>query len=206
MRPGKLPFAMIRTTTMWASALSLTAISVALIWTLYRGSLQIRPTEPPKAAEARSSTLAPAAAAHSGGFRNSEAFVQKRAAQPSSGTRQPTPSGGSRVDRSVIGIPFPVSPSVEASCKLTGKIDLCERPHSALAKMTQEPRDEAWAAKTEALIQDEVVSERPAIYTIRNIECRSSICAVEIESPPDAYIAPTYNFLKSNDLVYGIPM
>lgn len=183
---------------MWASALSLIAISVALKWTLFRGSQRIPPTEHSKATEASSSAPARGATAHFGGFRNSEASVQERAAQPSGGTQQPTPLGGFRVDRSVIGIPFPVSPSVEASCKLTGKIDLCERPHSELAKMTQEPRDEAWAAKTEALIQDEVMSERPGVYTIRNIECRSSICAVEIESPPDAYIAPTYAFLNSN--------
>jgi hypothetical protein len=68
-------------------------------------------------------------------------------------------------------------------------------------KMAQEPRDNAWAADTESLIQDEVVSRKPGTYSIRNIECRSSICAAEVASLSNGYVGETYDFLHTNDLV-----
>jgi hypothetical protein len=70
--------------------------------------------------------------------------------------------------------------------------------------MAQEPRNIACAHNTEALIQGEVLSEGPGIYSIRNIECRSSICAVEVESTADAYISASNKFLTDNDLIDGL--
>lgn len=116
---------------------------------------------------------------------------------------QSSPLPSTRIDKSVIGIAFPVSPSVDASCKRKN-IDLCERQHHALVEMAMEPRDEAWATRTEVLIQDEVQSQGSGTYSIRNIECRSSICAIEVQSPSGAYVGATYDFLVSNNLVDGL--
>jgi hypothetical protein len=84
--------------------------------------------------------------------------------------------------------------------------DLCERQHNRLAEMAKEPRDLAWAAKTESLIQDEVLSLSPGDYSIRNIECRSSICAVEIESVSSWYSAASIKFEDATGLVDGLRM
>ena len=70
--------------------------------------------------------------------------------------------------------------------------------------MAQEARDEVWATKTETLIQDEVMTQGSEIFSIRNIECRSSICAVEVQSSADAYVGASYNFLAINHLVDGL--
>jgi hypothetical protein len=191
---------------MWASALSLIVISVALERTYFHGSVRIAPTEPTKAPDARPNSPTPRAAANSRAARSPEASVQAGTVQLNSGVQQPTSLADSGVNRSVIGIPFPVSPSVDARCKLIKKVDLCERQHNMLAKMAQEPRDNSWATKTEALIQDEVMSEKPGVYSIRNIECRSSLCAVEVESLSDAYVGESYDFLNPNNLVDGFRM
>jgi hypothetical protein len=123
--------------------------------------------------------------------------------------QQPTLSTVADPDASFIGISFPVSASVETPCtrnKLRHKLDLCERQHNALAEMAQEPRDNIWAPKTETLIQDKVTSQGPGIYSVRNIECRSSICAVEVESLSDPYIGADYDFLATNGLIDGLTL
>jgi hypothetical protein len=124
-------------------------------------------------------------------------------AQQNSGTAEGASSSSSRIDRSVVGTAFPVPDSIETSCGRKNG-DFCERQHRALAEMAQEPRDEAWATKTESLIQHEIISQGPGIYSIRNIECRTSICAVEVQSLSGAYVGATYDFLTANNLVDGL--
>jgi hypothetical protein len=194
-----------RTTLLWTSALLLVVMAVALNRVLFRDSARIDRNRVVNTTDTHPTTALLPIAANRGAVGGTEGSVQKQLEHTNSGGSQPK-LAASAVDRSVIGVPFPVSPSVETSCKVTGKVDLCERPRKVLAKMIQEPRDEAWAAKTEALIQDEVVAEGPGIYSIRNIECRSTTCAVEVESLSDAYVGATSNFINANDLVYGFDM
>ena len=192
---------MTRTTTMLASALSLIAISIAVKQTRFPPAAQTAPYKSVKTVDASRSTPVTGVADNSRTTPSPEISVRERPYFQDSGTS----SLSSGVDRSVIGIPFPVSASVEAYCINKAPLH-CEREHQALAKMAQQPRDEAWAAKTESQIQDEVISQGPGIYSIRNIECRSSICAVEVKSLSRAYIGANYNFLAVNGLFDDLNM
>ena len=56
-------------------------------------------------------------------------------------------------DTSLIGQPFPLSPSVARECSdLT--FEPCALAHRLLSLFAQEPRDEAWAEKTETKLRD----------------------------------------------------
>jgi hypothetical protein len=82
----------------------------------------------------------------------------------------------------VVGRAFPVSAAVEDDCKRRRDY-ICDDVHEKLAKMALEPRDTRWAAEMEALIQQDVLSEEePGRFRIRDIECRTSLCAAEVES------------------------
>jgi hypothetical protein len=82
----------------------------------------------------------------------------------------------------VIGRAFPASAAVEDDCKRKRDY-ICDDVHEKLAKMATEPRDTTWAAEMEALIQQDVLSEEePGRFRIRDIECRTSLCAAEVES------------------------
>jgi hypothetical protein len=131
--------------------------------------------------------------------------VKNGVAEQANVNHQSIPSAPTGSDASVIGVVFPASASVEASCKRK-KLDFCEKQHNVLAEMAKEARDKAWAVKTETLIQDEVISQGPGIYSIRNIECRTSICAAEVESLSDAYVGADYNFLATNGLLDELRM
>ena len=49
--------------------------------------------------------------------------------------------------------------------------------------MSREPRDPRWASDMEALIEHDVLFEQqPPRFEIRTIECRSSLCAAEVDS------------------------
>jgi hypothetical protein len=83
------------------------------------------------------------------------------------------------IDKSVIGQPFEISASVKAVCKY----DTIECPlvMASVKRMAEEPRDVDWAAKMEATIQSAFDSEGPGKFVIRNVECRTSICILEVE-------------------------
>jgi hypothetical protein len=53
--------------------------------------------------------------------------------------------------------------------------------------MAQEPRDPAWAPDMETKLQDLVMAE-PNKFSIRDIECRMSLCAVEVASVYGPYL------------------
>jgi hypothetical protein len=78
----------------------------------------------------------------------------------------------------VIGRPFPVSPSVESGCKLD---DSCSDLHQMLSRFAEEPRDPAWASEMEGKLRDLVMLDSGE-YTVRDVECRTSICLVEVAS------------------------
>ena len=112
-------------------------------------------------------------------------------------------------DYSYVGVPFPVSASIQPGC---AKWDLCLGSCTAafnrLATMKDEPRDLDWAPKMEQKIQDEIVSEGGGGFGVRNVECRRTICALEVISrlsPPwGAYSTPPLEFLNPNKLFSNV--
>jgi hypothetical protein len=89
------------------------------------------------------------------------------------------PLTASALDESVVGAPFPTSPSVALACK---RDHFCDELKEDLAKMKMEPRDVVWATDMEARIQDYVASLGPDKSFVRDVECRTSYCAVEVTS------------------------
>jgi hypothetical protein len=79
----------------------------------------------------------------------------------------------------VIGNPFPISTSMQNSCKQNPD---CDRMKAALKEMEQEPRDNSWATDMEGKLQDYSASFGPDKYTVRAVECRESLCAIEAAS------------------------
>lgn len=96
---------------------------------------------------------------------------------------------GTTDPNSVVGRPFPVSASVAAGCK----VYTCPEMDEVLARFAQEPRDSAWAAQMEAKLQDYVESQ-PGQYQIRAIECRTTLCFIEVASPYGSFGLPPYNY------------
>jgi hypothetical protein len=82
----------------------------------------------------------------------------------------------------VVGRPFPISTSVENLCrKLSSKDDdHCAFTHRLLEDFAQQPRDPVWASNMESKLRALVMSQ--AGYTIRTIECRTSLCVAEVAS------------------------
>jgi hypothetical protein len=94
-------------------------------------------------------------------------------------------------DPDVIGQPFPVSVSVENSCKRDlaemGEGATCGKVLRLLSDMAQEPRSPAWATSMEEKLRSMVLAD-PKEFTIRGIECRLSLCAIEVASPNGPYL------------------
>lgn len=80
----------------------------------------------------------------------------------------------------VIGRPFPISESISASCRGEGKGSPCMEVVELLAQLAEEPRDPRWATETEASLREWL--SHSSEFTIRAIECRTSLCAVEVAS------------------------
>jgi hypothetical protein len=85
------------------------------------------------------------------------------------------------IDSAMIGLPFPTSPSVNATCQLSSIRDssLCNAIRDTLSRLAEEPRDVAWANKIESELQDYIESKG---FAVRDIECRQSLCAAEVTS------------------------
>jgi hypothetical protein len=101
---------------------------------------------------------------------------------------------------SVIGRPFPVSASVAAGCK----VYTCPETDEALARFAREPQDPAWSAQMEAKLQNYVESQ-PGQYKIRAIECRTTLCFIEVASPYGTIPIPPYNYPLEEWLFPGVP-
>lgn len=92
------------------------------------------------------------------------------------------PFEGNGLDaNAVIGHPFRVSASVEIICKRfsSGDRDSCSEVHRVLSEFSQEPRDLAWATNIENRLLALAESDN---YTVRDIECRASLCVGEVAS------------------------
>jgi hypothetical protein len=114
-----------------------------------------------------------------------------------------TPSG---IDESVVGQAFQVSDPVKESCRR----DTIECPlvMASLTRMVKEPRDMYWAGRMEEEIQAVVDAQGPGKYLVRNLECRTSVCILEVEvHDPGSFVARYDNIivsnLKPNALVIG---
>jgi hypothetical protein len=114
------------------------------------------------------------------------------------------------VDFSVVGSAFPVSESILAACDPTrhayGTDSSCEPNRKFLAEFAGEPREEPWATYGErairALVELEpgTVTPRAVTYTIRAVECRTSICFLETASNMGAFTTQLYYFEKTSGL------
>lgn len=80
------------------------------------------------------------------------------------------------------GIPFPTSDSIRNTCaEYSGlKSGSCRDHEAALTRLAKEGRDEKWAPLMEDAIASLVAPHQN--YSIRSIDCRTTVCAVEIES------------------------
>ena len=93
-------------------------------------------------------------------------------------------------DMSVVGQRFAVSSSVKTACDDRGlkAAHFCDRLQINLADMSKEPRDTAWATDMEMKLQDFVASQGYDPSSIRNVECRTSWCAIEVASIYKAFV------------------
>ncbi len=89
--------------------------------------------------------------------------------------------------RSILRQPYVLSESIKEECARIAhlaKAD-CNDHLSAIARLENEVRDAGWADATEASIR--LIVESEPGYRVRSLECRSSICALEVESPTDVF-------------------
>jgi hypothetical protein len=97
----------------------------------------------------------------------------------------------------VVGRAFPVSASVEEWRKQCvaelGEIDVCNYEHDLLKSFAKERRDNAWARETESRLRNHVLtSDGGNKYQLRAVECRTTLCALEVESQYGGYHGMTY--------------
>lgn len=97
-------------------------------------------------------------------------------------------TGKAEVDKSFVGIPFPVSDSILKACHRYSEEVECEKNfNTRLRNFSLEPRDSEWALKTETALEQMIEGEG-LTYFVRNIECRSSMCLLEVDSEQGQYI------------------
>lgn len=118
----------------------------------------------------------------------------------SAGARQETHDsgvGGTAVielltDTTVIGQAFPISPSVKRQCAPSPEVPKrCAELDDFLSEMAKEPRDLNWALPTEARLKKSILATDPPIYKIRAMDCRTTLCAVEVwarDEPWDGFL------------------
>jgi hypothetical protein len=83
----------------------------------------------------------------------------------------------------IVDRTFHVSASVDEACvKL---VLFCRNGKALLNALAEEPRDEDWATTTEDLIRKGIARKELPHQTIRALECRSTLCAVEVVSPTE---------------------
>lgn len=114
---------------------------------------------------------------------------------------QTTPNKVIRVDRSVIGRPFPLSDSMIANCKRYAANDSrnCLGTMELLSRMANEPRSEPWATSMEEKLRAFVTVE-PDKFMIRALECRTTICFIETASLFGPLLEVDYAFAKASGL------
>jgi hypothetical protein len=85
-------------------------------------------------------------------------------------------------ERSLVGLPFKMSESVELACARRPQWNDCKRLNAFLERMTAEARDPSWAPGMEARIERFTYEGERGQYRIRALECRSTRCALEVAS------------------------
>jgi len=103
----------------------------------------------------------------------------------------------------VGGQPFPLSQSVKHECAPQPiRNYMCERLMSELAKFSAEPRDQAWAGRTEDGLRSSIERESPEVV-VRALECRKSLCAIETVTPTfaEGYQGTNHALLARNGLI-----
>jgi len=83
----------------------------------------------------------------------------------------------SQIDYQVAGRPFPISESVKGNVLE----DTFPEERERISRFTEEPRDMAWAPVAEKLLRSLVDSRSPD-YRARKVECRETVCLMEVES------------------------
>lgn len=134
---------------------------------------------------------------------------QAQADNPPAGFPAQAPSlnddGAFHVDRSVAGHAFPVSASIIAECEpVPGwrPSHACRPNRKLLEAMAEEPREEPWASAAEQAIR-ELLAQQPTTYTIRALECRTSLCFMEVASEMQAFSSRWYDFETKGPLTAG---
>ena len=137
-----------------------------------------------------------------------QAETQRREPAEAHAVRQATNQAGrealgaaresSSVDYSVVGLSFTVSESIFADCEKFRR-EACEPNKALLAEMAKEPREEPWATSAEERIRN-FAEQEPGKFTIRALECRTSICFIETASIMGSFSYPLYYFEKNSAL------
>ncbi len=109
---------------------------------------------------------------------------------------KPDPAAGNPRDP-FRGLAFPVSESITArraeKCTQPSPLEACPELAEHLSRFQLEERDDAWAMRTETGMM-RAISEREMVpLAVRGLECRTSICFVEVVSPTP------YGFLGLTD-------
>lgn len=105
-----------------------------------------------------------------------------------------------------IGIPFPISRSVRRQCESMKDLRAnCDEHFGVFSQLATESRDDKWAATSARAIM--ALVETQDGYSIRALDCRTTVCGVEIEGH-DAFDRPAGRrlnpILTRVDRVYGI--
>lgn len=80
-----------------------------------------------------------------------------------------------------IGRPFPLSDSLSVACKHRRWCTNLAVP--LLAEFAKEPRDQKWASQNEAALGAYVQARGPSEFKLRVVECRTTLCVMEVASP-----------------------
>jgi hypothetical protein len=159
----------------------LIAVTLAVIYAHYSQWFEttIPSTSAPGSKSLQLSTTASRTSFQHSEERNTTGFTSILANDEKAIIEKSTEPRLSGIDESVVGHAFQISASVRAACK-SDAIE-CPLVMASVAKMAEEPRDVDWAAKMEEKIQAAVDMPGPGKYAIRNLECRTSICILEVE-------------------------
>jgi hypothetical protein len=181
-----------RSTIWWVSAFGLLAFGIAVLAWVSTGAGHTRTIE----------TSKPSVRSPSPGLRSSEKsrndgranlIAQRVTPQKNNITQPPLPSVVLGTDMSVIGTPFSTSVSSLTKCERGN--DICTEVYAKLSQLAREPRDNAWASQTETNIQNQIESLGLDKFAIRNLECRTSVCAVEVSSTEGQYLGMQYYYM-----------
>src|SRR5882724_10666711 len=117
----------------------------------------------------------PSAAIGAGTVLPATTALKETSSSEGTGSANPGSSEAEVDPRAVVGRHFPMAASLAAGCKVDG----CPELDEALAKFSLEPRDLAWAANVETKLRD-FVGAHSDRYMIRTVECRTSLCVMEV--------------------------